>query len=472
MLHIAFLCIVLGVFPSLGGAAEKTLESKPYNIVLIAIDGLRADHMGCYGYKRNTSPRMDEIAGKAILFKQAVAQTSWTLPSFASLFTSEYVQTHGVFHMGCKLGNEKLLLSEILQKHGYRTAGFVGGPFLEPKFGFAQGYDVYRARGTRHFRDTMPPAMEWLKNNKDKRFFLFVHGNDVHPPFNQPNMAGPVKLQFDKDYKGRADEMLLDYYFVRVYNRIPISPTEPQPDESYKAKVDAIRKNPRDLEHIIAHHDGQVVNADKWVGEMWKLMKELDLLKNTIVIITADHGLEWGEKGLLATGYHPTLWETITHVPLILWHPAAGHAEISQVVQLIDLAPTLLDMMGIPIPVEFQGVNLTPLVAGIPSSLDKRYAFSASSIVSPQERIKMFMIRDSRWKLIYNEETDESGLFDLKKDPGELNDLIKKKPEKALDLSQRLFKHIRITTERKLPEKSMEHLTPDLLKKLREAGYW
>src|SRR5581483_11131668 len=156
---------------------------KPYNVIVVGIDGLRADHVGAYGYERATSPNIDRLAASSIQFQRAWSQASWTLPSFASLFTSRYPASLGIFHMGQRLRGDEALLAEIFRSNGYRTAGFVGGPFLEPNYGFSRGFDLYRSGGSRSFRDTTPLALDWIRRHQKDRFFVFLHGNDVHHPF-------------------------------------------------------------------------------------------------------------------------------------------------------------------------------------------------------------------------------------------------------------------------------------------------
>lgn len=457
--------------------AKAQNASEPYNIVLIAIDGLRADHVGAYGYKLDTSPNIDRLAAGGIQFQHAYSQSSWTLPSFSSMFTSQYPQSLKVFHMGQRLSGKEPILAELLRQHGYHTAGFVGGPFLEPNYGFARGFDLYRSGGSRSFRDTTPLALDWIKQHKNDRFFVFLHGNDVHPPFDLPNEGENVRIRFDQNYKGPVDEMQLDYYFVRVFNRIPLSPAEPQPDDEYLAKVDEIRNNPRDIRHIIAHHDNQVAYADQFVGETVKALGELGLAKRTIVVVMADHGLELDEKGKLCTGYHTTNWETITHVPLIISHPDLAPRKVDQLVELVDLAPTLLDFAGVPAPSTFEGESLAPMLRDpAKGHFDRKVAFSSSSKVDPTDRIPMFSIRDDRWKLIFDDNGNKSQLYDLKTDPGETHDLAKKDPAKALELTQELLGHIQQTMAplpAATPTPANGAKPPqDLLKRLQKAGYW
>jgi arylsulfatase A-like enzyme len=465
----ARLAALAALLTPLTSARASAAPARPYNVVIVAVDGLRADHLGSYGYARDTTPNMDKLAAAGVQFRHAVAQASWTLPSFASLFTSEYPQTHGAFHPGRRLGGKEPFLAQIFKEHGYRTGGFVGGPFLEPNYGFARGFDVYRSGGSRSFKDTTPAALDFIRQHKNERFFVFLHGNDVHPPFDLPGDGEDVRLKYDQDYAGPVDGMQLDYYFVRIFNRIMLGAGEPQPDEAYLAKVDAIRGNPKDIRHIVAHYDNQVSVADRYVGEVRKVLEEQGLLKNTIVVVVADHGLELDEKTKLMTGYHLTQWETITHVPLILSSPDIAPRKVNEVVELVDLAPTLLEMTGIPAPAAFQGASLVPLLDGAPKKFARTLGFSVATKVEPADRIPMFSVRDARWKLIYDDTGGTSQLYDLEKDPEETKNLIDAEPQAALALTQKLLQHIRDTSLAAHAE--AKEPPPDLLERLRKAGY-
>ena len=314
---------------------------------------------------------------------------------------------------------------------------------LEPQYGFTQGFDTFSAGGSRFFSDVTPLALEWVKKNQNKPFFLFLHGNDLHPPFFHVNLPESTRHKFDAEYRGAVDKMLMDYYFVRVYNRYPWNEGwGPAPTDDYLAKVEAVRNNPREMEHIIAHYDSQIAFADETLRKFWEALGDLELQKNTILLITGDHGLELGEKDLLAVGYHASLWETVIHVPLIIWHPDLRPNKVTNVVELVDATPTLLDMLDIPIPESFQGNSLLPIMNGSVREDPERYAFSASSIVGPENKIRLHSIQNLRWKLIYHTVESKFELYDLKQDSHEEKNVSGDNPKIVLKLSQRLFEHL------------------------------
>jgi arylsulfatase A-like enzyme len=429
----ALAAFVSSASPLRGGEAAP----RPRNVVIVAADGLRADRMGLYGYRRHpTTPNIDRLARRAVVYLDAEAQTSWTLPSFATFFTSRYPHQHGAVGMNRPMAEAEVTLAELLHDAGYRTAGFVGGPFLEPGYGFAQGFDHYDAGGMRLFPVTVPPALDWIRKNKDRPFFVFIHGNDVHPPFN-PDLPDGVRRRFDPDYAGPAATIKLDYDFVRVYNRLPSGDGKP-PEPAYQAVVDAIRADPRSLEHISALYDGQVAQVDEWFGKIWKTLEEEGLADDTVVMLMADHGLEMGERGLLATGYHPTLYETITHVPLILWGTGLKPARVAGPVELTDAAPTLLAVLGLPSPDSFEGRSRLP-GAGAPRRAAEGSAFAESSVVSPAPDILLRSLREGSAKIIHDSRGPKLEHYDLARDPGEKKDLSRERSADALRLSERLW---------------------------------
>jgi arylsulfatase A-like enzyme len=415
-------------------AADAPPAAKPLpNIVIFAPDGLRADRLGTFGYaRRPTTPAIDAAAKEGLVFENAESQASWTLPSFASLFTSRYPHQHGALWIDTKVAASEPLLAKLLSLRGYKTAGFVGGPFLNPEYGMARGFATYNANGARYFQDTMPLALNWIKENKGSApFFVFVHGNDVHPPFN-PALPKSVRDRFDPSYEGPANDLVLDYYFVRVFNKIELGEGTPPPDDDYKAKVEAIRSDARSIEHIGALYDGQVARVDEAFKSLMDFLKQEGLAQNTIVVLMSDHGLELGERGLLATGYHPTEYETISHVPLILWGPGIAPGRRKDVAQIIDIAPTLLSLTSTPAPAGYLGKIL------LDSARPADAAMGESTIVGSPV-IKEYFMRQNRWKLLLRPgKTETRELYDLSVDPQEKTDLSAKEAGKVRSLSEKL----------------------------------
>jgi len=333
------------------------------DIVLISIDSLRYDHLGCYGYEKATSPTIDRIAREGIRFENALSTTSWTLPSHAAMFTGLYDATHGVTDHRHRLRNGFVTLAESLNNAGYRTAGFYGGPYLHPTFGLDQGFDTYAscmttipdnysddevresalsAMSRSHEDITGPRTREkvgqWLQSIDGEPFFLFLHMWDVHYDYIPPQ---PYVDMFDPDYDGDLDgrEFLAN--------------------KSIRPGMPA-----RDFQHLLALYDGEIRFTDDILGEIFSMLEESGRFADALVVITADHGEEFLEHDGKGHGY--TLFDEVIRVPLIFRWP--GHLPDGQVVQdqvrLIDLLPTILSLAGVDHEPVSQGRDLSPLLQG------------------------------------------------------------------------------------------------------------
>lgn len=437
------LAILLAALTPLAAAAVQ--PPRPQNLVIIAVDGLRADHLGLYGYARPTSPALDARAASAVVFERAIAQASWTLPSFTTLFSSRDPIDHGINTSLVSAESHGDLLAEVLRAAGFQTAGFVGGHFLDPIYGLARGFELYRGDGEavfRFFPETATQGAEWIRSWGPGRHFLFVHGNDVHPPFDLARQPPVMRHVFDAGYRGPVDDTLVDYSFVEAFNGEPGQ--TPRPDPGYLRRVQEIKNNPRDLAHIVAHYDAQIRESDEAIKPVFEALAAGGHDKDTVVVLMADHGLEFGEKGKLATGYHLTQYQTVIRVPLIVWVPGLPPRRVPEPVELMDVAPTLLQLLGVPAPSSYQGRSLVPLLEG--KREPGRLAFSSSSTLGDSRRDpRMFSVQDERFKLIYDADTRALTLYDLAQDPDETHDASRRRPQDLKRLLRALSDHLRRT---------------------------
>ncbi len=404
LLVISIVSVHPGYLPAAG-------EAGPPNILLISIDSLRADHLSCYGYKRNTSPVLDELAGSGALFENTVSTTSWTLPAHMSLLTSMDISVHGVGHDGVSLHPSIGTVTQQIKQAGYETAGFCSSPYLNPAFGFDRGFDLYRNIDLEDnkIKDTIrPPAEErdavheditspritelainWIDKHRSRPFFLFLHFWDVHYDYIPP---APYDKLFDPDYQGKIDGK--DYMHNDAIN----------PD-----------MDPRDLEHIIALYDGEIASVDYHIGLIVKELKKLGVFNRTLIVVTADHGDEFFEHG--GKGHRNTLYDEVTMVPLIIHLPdkITSSRRIPNQVSIIDIAPTILDLAGITVPSWMQGASLSPLLRGGDQPDDRHALLELGGVLKA--------LRSNSWKLIFNAQALQTIIFNLKDDPGE-NDPI------------------------------------------------
>lgn len=327
---------------------SKTSSPKKINVILFSIDTLRADGLSCYGNPRITSPNIDALSKESILFQNVLAQSSWTLPSHMTMFTSLYPSVHGCITspMWTKsiesLDDYWITLPEILQSFGFTTAAFTDGKLLGPTFNFDQGFEICDDSGG-GIEKISRKAIQWLENYSSKSpFFLFLHCYDVHhyrPPKNLENM-------FAESYEGKLLKLR------KTGNALETRVTS---NAFYH-----LSKN--DITYLQALYNAAIYLTDREFGKVLNYLKRNDLYKDTIIIVTSDHGEEfWEHRG---TGHGMSLHQHQLKVPLIMKSPTFSHSgrNIQEWVGIIDIVPTILDVLGIPIPNEFQGISLSSLI--------------------------------------------------------------------------------------------------------------
>ena len=405
---------------------------RPPDIVLVTIDSLRADHLGCYGYSKATSPHLDAFARSGVRCADAVSTTSWTLPAHAALFTGLYDSTHGVVDNGLALAQGVTTLAEVLRAQGYHTAGFYGGPYLHPVFGLSQGFESWEscmsASSSRApdavVRSVLDPAdlssardvtgprtlasveAKLRSAARDEPLFLFVHLWDVHYDYRPPE---EYWRRFDADYAGTLDASDLAHN-PRITRDMPA----------------------RELAHVVALYDGEIAFTDQQIGRLMERLNQLNLDENTLIILTADHGESFAEHDTWFSG--STLFNSATRVPLIVSFPThlPRARSISAPAMNVDLAPTVLDTIGAPIPDVFEGQSLLPLMLGHSAGED-RLAFTELA-----DRSEVAVV-DRYWKLIWSSRDQAARLFYLGDDPNELHDRAESEP----DTTNRLVEELR-----------------------------
>ncbi|MCX5792953.1 MAG: sulfatase-like hydrolase/transferase [Elusimicrobia bacterium] len=402
---------------------------------MISLDTLRADHLGCYGYNRNTTPNLDKLAKDGILFRQAVAQASYTLPSTISIFTGQHALTHGVPLKTMKLQPSVTTLAEVLQQHGYQTAAFTGSMHSASPLGLDQGFGTYNS-GIEYERlvDVLPRVYDWINGRKNKNFFLFLHAYDCHAPYELPEK---YKRLYETDYKGVLNQFGLGH---GAGNNIKGHTLRAEDGKVYQL-------GQRDIDHWIAQYDGALSNMDRQIGDFLNYLEELKLMDNTIVIFLGNHGEALLDHGYIVKSRHGDIYEEGIHVPLIMklpkWLSAARGKAIDVQAQLIDLMPTILDWLAIPVPGQVQGKSLAPLINDTAPKGFNEFAFSigASGHWMPWR----VCVRSLEWKLIQFCDGPDMGaryeLYQLSVDPNERKNLINARPEIARPLKERLKQH-------------------------------
>jgi len=442
---------VAGDAPASQNVAPPSDPPPRPNIILISIDSLRADHLGSWGYERDTSPAIDALAADGVLFENAAAQAPWTLPSHASLLTGLYGRTHQAVLPKRRLAADAVTLASVLKAAGYRTHAIVSGPFMHRRFGLDRGFDAYDdelAQGSHR-------ASHRLVNSPDvharavrmietlpRPFFLFLHYWDVHYDYVPPP---PYDTRFDPDYAG------------------DISPHAFMFNNAIRPGMDA-----RDLEHIVALYDGEIAWVDEYIGRLIGELKRRGLYEDSVVVVTADHGDEFFEHG--QKGHQHALYEESLHVPLVMRFPGqpAG-VRVPRRVQLIDVMPTLLEMLGVD-GAATQGRSLWPLVRGEEWAGGPVFSETMKARKSRRERKKCaaWCVYDETRKLIrFENDRYPPEVYDLMADPGEQRNMFD--AARDADLVALLEKWFVETPEQVGTQH--EGLDPDMLRTLQSLGY-
>lgn len=446
-------------FPKQSLIKQKATKEKP-NIIFITFDALRADHVSAYGYTEEITPNFDQLAKEGVLFEQAYVNAPWTFPSFASMLTSRYPTELDVsidelsgeeIELRGRLSESVETLAERLETLGYNTQAILTNEWISSLRGFGQGFKAFTNveklmpyQYGFHFKDTAlvfflnqipgvesylkrfylflfgpgwrnnkTPAVElspwintWLENHQQDRFFLWVHLIDPHNPYD------PIP-QYSPQLTELSSKRITQLRDVSVYSQ------------------KKIRWREIDRQAYIGLYDGDISQADAGLGKIWQKIEELNLKENTFVIVSADHGEEFWDHGGLAHGR--TFYEETIKVPLLVLGPGIEPQRISQNVSLLDLFPTIIDLIGEKIPKDVLGRSLKPLIEG--KTLPDEPVISEGNARDDKARAILW----GNYKLIHNYFTNEEELYNLRTDPQEKTNLVDLLPGIARQLHQSLF---------------------------------
>jgi arylsulfatase A-like enzyme len=381
-----------------GCADRGEMPSGHPNVLLYLIDTLRSDHLGCYGYPRPTSPVIDDFSREAILFERAYAQASWTRPSVASVLTGLYPSRHGAIRREHRLRGDVTMLAEVLSEAGYHTAAFVSNPNVLPVFGFDRGFEVFRdvgsAGGKPSSRDVNAAVFEYLdRRPKEGPLFLFVHTMDPH-----------------------------DY----------------EPPQAFLDRFERMRtaRNPS-VARVTDLYDGAIAHNNHSFGVLLDRLEAEGIGDETLVVLLADHGEELADHGNFFHGQ--TLFQEQLLVPLLFRLPggALGGRRVARPVRLVDVMPTLLELLGLSAPSDLDGESFAALLRGEGDGGYDPVLFAEqnlgthvlSALIEGNEKVIVRQRPRRRRSTL---------LFDLSRDPREHFDLARASPETARRLERRL----------------------------------
>ena len=468
---VVLIVLFLGFFyyfnnvKSLGASAKEFCEDC--NVILVTMDTTRADHFSSYGYDRDTTTLLDALSAKGVTFENNFVQMPYTPTSHWSIMSGLYPHTHNHFSPGVPVDNggpndtELPFLAKVLNENGYATQALMGSMMVHS---LVPGFDIVDITPAVGRDNTAKPvtekALKWIKNNKDRKFFTWIHYWDPHDPYLPPE----------------------EYIY------------EDDPEEEFDK-----------FEYMQRHYDGEIKHVDHQFGRVLELLEDLEIDEKTIVVITSDHGESFGERARgdfapempnsLARGHYQTVYDEELHVPLIIYNPANPHAgeRFDILSQSIDIMPTILNILNIDVPYEVDGRSLKDVVDGAVDKVND-YTFSILKYV-PNELMEMkngpdgknngvedgggkwqrglrATIRTDKWKLIRftNTQSDEEiisyALYDLE-GAGEGKDVS----NEHLDVYQQMIEQLELMIEGGGITDGVVDLTDEEINILKSLGY-
>ena len=412
----------------------------PPNVLILLMDTLRADRLGCYGYPRSTSPVVDSLAAGGTLFTRCYAPSDYTQASTASLFTGQYPLAHGYVNSHYVLEEAKVTMAEIFAEGGYRTAAFIANGLAGRKYRMDQGFEEHFEKNRASAPELAEAATEFIgRQTGGQPFLAYMHFLDVHDPHRLPpawfgRFADPAAFAFDMQ-----DTLLLETMVMRAWWSTAQKWREKPRRESDVARY---------FEDYADLYDSSIAYWDEAVGSILAALAEEGLDRNTVVVVTSDHGeqlLEHGFFGHANSGYDVGL-----HVPLVIHDPAdKGGRRISRPVSLLDVLPTLLERAGMPVPEHVQGRSLGPFSgAGTEDDRGDRSIYSEGTFFANRPVGTLIQtFREGRWKLVLDRLRDTKELYDLRGDPGETRNLLDSEAEVAARLYQGLLRQYNANLE-------------------------
>ena len=420
-------------------------KTEPPNVLLISLDACRADHLSMYGYHRKTSPFLDELASKGIRFENAFVNTHSTPPSHTTMLSSLYQETHRVGYFPKEEGTFRvpdgvMMLQENLRKHDYVTLAVTDGGLMGRKYGFDKGFDYYDdggggvLSGTHKIIDLI--KLVGLRHSKRVPIFAFYHTYEIHSPYAPPEKYTDIFGHFKSSFSP-SSENLLEYW-----NRAQ-DVKEP------------------DIEFLVAMYDAEIRYTDDTLKSTFAELERLGFFENCLVIVTSDHGELLGDRGYFL---HPGfLYEELLHIPLIITGTNVPSGKVEErLASSVDIAPTILAYLGLPVSERMEGKNLLGSTTG-----------ESEAAVFSQYGKERYSIRTTHWKLIETTNPFRLELYDVQNDSHEKKDVADREPE----VLTRLHKELGVWRDNRrnspigkdVPEKL--ELTRKEIEQLKALGY-
>lgn len=434
------LTLLLACQPVDEPVTDAAVTDRP-DIILIVIDTLRQDHLGIYGHFRDTSPHIDDLARRSVLYTRAFSQAPWTTPSIAALLTSRYPTSLGITKESSALDEDLWLLPEELSRAGYVTGAVVSHSFCSAEWGFDQGFEYFdetNVLGHAAVTSTgvTDRAIEFLEAYSGEPVFLFVHYFDPHVSYveHEEHRLGGTP----SDYTGWVRSGMV---FREIRQRR---------DEITAA----------DIQELSRIYDSEIRHTDAQVGRLLQYLDGAGRLEPSLVILTADHGEAFMEHGYF--GHAKRLHNSLVQVPLVIHYPGIPPQVVDDPVGLVDIYPTVTAVLGLPTPESVEG---TPLLDAATGQLRAPEAvFSETDRFRPWRSVVL-----GNHKLILDVKAGEVSLYDIERDPGERHDLSASQPERADALRQRIEAWRRLQQPPASPREA--EIDPEERRRLEQLGY-
>ena len=439
-------------------------------IFLLTLDTLRADHLGCYGYPRPVSPFLDELAQNGIRFANASTSISTTVPAHTSIFTSLHPIQHNVLKNGHRMDDAFVTIAEQLKNNGFTTGACVSTDRHFSAGNLSKGFDsmdeppdyvhVYRRA-----KQTINKAIHWLAHrHENEKFFLWVHLFDPHTPFKTPLST----CQAIKNETNKKRQKQIKYFL-----------------EHQKVKSDFFASGQDEMMQVLDDYDAEISYMDSHIRRFYHHVQQSGLNANSIWILTGDHGEGLGNHHWFAHGKN--IYQEQIHIPLIMHFPsrAVRNRTVDQIVEHVDIFPTIMDLTGGKIEnqaKEVQGTSLVPLIAQPLAAIDKQVAFMQRRDFDPKNRPEVidvfrdnfeegekYALRDSQYKYIYKTQGDDE-LYDLHADPYEQNNLIGTGSEVESRLKNALI--YKVDQFKQNVNETPEPVDDETIERLKELGYF
>ncbi len=456
------------------------------NIILIVIDAVRARNLSCYGYARPTTPNLDRLAESSALYEQAISPAGWSLPAHASMFTGLYPSSHGAHDQHKYLQPEYPTLAELLRARGYHTLAFCENLYVGSATGLDRGFQWFNRpynssprrlfkqlerlsrrvgngiakifgeqdSGAAYINRRVSTSLRRLQREQAP-FFMFIHYEDTHAPYRLPR-------RFARFLPER----------VRLETALKVN------QDPWKYLIDPDSMGKEDFQTLLALYDSELYYVDSRIGQVLDWLQAMGMLDRTMVIVTADHGENLGDHGMMAHKY--CLYDTLLHVPLIIHYPKGTVAprRVSHQVQTLDLLPTILSLLGETDSETLHALQGYDLLSSYRRDftiaeqsrpdLSKFYARFPGVDVSRFDR-ELAMIRDNRWKFIWASDGKHE-LYDYTADPAEHDNLIEAMPHVATEYHKRLEGWRGGMVQAALAEEAPE-FDQEVVERLRALGY-